>query len=47
MLSDVLKFEYMTQLLLDSNYLPLALKIFAMNDIQQVVDSKTDRLEHR
>lgn len=46
-LSHVLKFEYLTQLLLDSNYLPLALKIFAMYDVQQVVESRTDRLEHR
>ncbi|KAI8298691.1 Striatin-interacting protein 1 [Colletotrichum sp. SAR11_59] len=44
--SHVLKFEYMTQLLLDSNYLPLVLKLFAHQDIQQVVDSKTDRLEN-
>lgn len=44
---DVLKFEYLTQLLLDSNYLPLVLKLFAHQDIQSVVDSKTDRLEHR
>lgn len=45
--TDVLKFEYVTQLLLDSNYLPLVLKLFAHQDVQQVVDSKTDRLEHR
>ncbi len=44
---DVLKFEYSTQLLLDSNYIPLILKLFAHQDIQQVVDSKTDRLENR
>lgn len=36
----------MTQLLLDSNYLPLILKLFALHDVQQVVESKTDRLEH-
>lgn len=44
---DVLKFEYLSQLLLDSNYIPLVLKLFAHQDIQQVVDSKTDRTEHR
>ncbi|KAK3360008.1 HAM-2, protein required for hyphal anastomosis [Lasiosphaeria hispida] len=44
-ISHVLKFEYMTQLLLDSNYLPLVLKLFALHDIQQVVESKTDRIE--
>ncbi|KAI0525568.1 hypothetical protein F5B22DRAFT_590487 [Xylaria bambusicola] len=45
-ISHILKFEYLTQLLLDSNYLPLVLKLFAHQDIQQVVDSKADHLEH-
>ena len=45
--ADVLKFEYFTQLLLDSNYVPLVLKLFAHQDIQQVVDSKMDRVENR
>ncbi|KAI1130945.1 hypothetical protein F5Y10DRAFT_234729 [Nemania abortiva] len=45
-ISHILKFEYLTQLLLDSNYLPLALKLFAHQDIQQVVDSKADHIEH-
>ncbi|GKU16528.1 unnamed protein product [Fusarium langsethiae] len=44
--SHVLKFEYMTQLLLDSNYVPLVLKLFAHQDVQQVVDSKVDRVEN-
>ncbi|RDW89121.1 putative HAM-2 [Coleophoma cylindrospora] len=43
--SHVLKFEYLTQLLLDSNYLPLILKLFAHQEIEKVVDSKTDRLD--
>lgn len=45
--SDVLKFEYLTQLLLDSCYIPLVLKLFAVHDVQQVVENKLDRLEHR
>ncbi|KAI1171243.1 hypothetical protein F4777DRAFT_566161 [Nemania sp. FL0916] len=45
-ISHILKFEYLTQLLLDSNYLPLVLKLFAHQDIQQVVDSKADHIEH-
>ncbi|TGJ87916.1 hypothetical protein E0Z10_g806 [Xylaria hypoxylon] len=45
-ISHTLKFEYLTQLLLDSNYLPLVLKLFAHQDIQQVVDSKADHIEH-
>lgn len=32
--------------MLDHNYVPLILKLFAHQDIQQVVDSKTDRLEN-
>lgn len=46
MILDILKFEYLCQLLLDSNYIPLVLKFFAHQDVQQVVDSKTDRTDH-
>ncbi|KAI3324930.1 N1221-domain-containing protein [Xylariaceae sp. AK1471] len=45
-ISHILKFEYLTQLLLDSNYLPLVLKLFAHQDVQQVVDSTADHIEH-
>ncbi|KAH8908756.1 N1221-domain-containing protein [Coniochaeta sp. PMI_546] len=45
-LSHVLKFEYLTQLLLDANYIPLVLKLFALHDVQQVVETKSDRMEH-
>jgi hypothetical protein len=45
--ADVLKFEYMTQLLLDCNYVPLLLKLWAHQDVQQLVDSKTDKTENR
>lgn len=44
---DILKFEYLTQLLLDSNYLPLVLKLFAHQEIDKVVESRTDRDEMR
>ena len=47
MLVDILKFEYFTQLLLDSNYLPLVLKLFAHQEIDKVVDSRTDRDDMR
>jgi len=33
----------MTQLLLDSNYLPLILKFFAHQDVDKAVDHKIDR----
>ncbi|KAJ5263459.1 Phosphatidic acid phosphatase type 2/haloperoxidase [Penicillium angulare] len=41
--SHILKFEYMTQLLLDSNYLPLILKMFAHQDVDQAAAQKNDR----
>ncbi|KAK4228214.1 hypothetical protein QBC38DRAFT_415069 [Podospora fimiseda] len=45
-LSHILKFEYMTQLILDSNYIPLILKLFAMHDVQAIIENKLDRIEH-
>jgi hypothetical protein len=40
---DILKFEYLNQLLLDANYIPLILKLFAHQDIDRAVDQKNDR----
>lgn len=37
----------MTQLLLDSNYLPLILKMFAHQDVDTMVSQKNDRKEYR
>lgn len=42
---DILKFEFLTQLLLDSNYLPLILKLFAHQDLDKAIDSIIDREE--
>lgn len=42
-LSHILKFEYLTQLLLDSNYLPLILKLFAHQDVDRAVEQRNDR----
>ncbi|KAL8945851.1 MAG: hypothetical protein Q9222_007668, partial [Ikaeria aurantiellina] len=42
-LSHILKFEYMTQLLLDANYLPLILKFLAHQDVDKATDQKVDR----
>ncbi len=42
LLSDVLKFEYLTQLLLDANYIPLILKFFNQ-DIDRAVEQRNDR----
>ncbi|RPB20771.1 hypothetical protein L211DRAFT_791593 [Terfezia boudieri ATCC MYA-4762] len=44
--SHVLKFEYMTQLLLDTSYLPLMLRIFSHQDVGTHVNTKTDRSEY-
>ncbi|KHJ30156.1 putative required for hyphal anastomosis [Erysiphe necator] len=41
--SHILKFEYITQLLLDSNYLPLVLKVFAHQDTDKHTKNKTDK----
>lgn len=45
-LLDVLKFEYMTQLLLDTSYLPLILRLFSHVDVGTYINIKTDRLEY-
>lgn len=45
--SDILKFEYMTQLLLDSNYLPLILKTFIYQEVDKAISTKHDREEQR
>jgi hypothetical protein len=44
-LSHVLKFEYLTQLLLDSNYLQLTLKYFAHQNLEDLVAVQYDREE--
>lgn len=46
-MADILKFEYMTQLLLDSNYLPLILKMFAHQDVDHLITQQNDRKEYR
>jgi hypothetical protein len=42
-LSHILKFEYFTQLLLDSNYIPISLKYFAHQNLEDMVAIKYDR----
>lgn len=46
-LLDILKFEYLNQLLLDSNYVPLILKMFLHQDIDRAVAQKNDRDDMR
>lgn len=43
--SHILKFEYLTQLLLDANYLPLVLKFFAHTDVDKLVDTDCERTD--
>lgn len=43
--SDILKFEYLTQLLLDANYLPLIIKLFAHQDPDRAVEQRNDRAD--
>ena len=42
-ISHILKFEYLTQLLLDSNYVQLTLKYFAHQNLEDLVAFKYDR----
>ncbi|KIX09005.1 uncharacterized protein Z518_00083 [Rhinocladiella mackenziei CBS 650.93] len=42
-ISHILQFEYMTQLLLDSNYVQLTLKYFAHQNLEDLVAFKYDR----
>lgn len=42
---DILKFEYMTQLLVDSSYIPLVLKLLQLQEIERVVAYRCDREE--
>ncbi|KAG8625907.1 hypothetical protein KVT40_006308 [Elsinoe batatas] len=45
-LSHILRYEYLTQLLLDSNYIPLVLKLWQTQDISRAVHFKLDRPSH-
>ena len=40
---DILKFEYLAQLLLDSNYIPLILKLLQSQELERVVNYRCDR----
>ncbi|OCL08760.1 N1221-domain-containing protein [Glonium stellatum] len=41
--SHVLKFEYLTQLLVDSSYIPLILKLLQLQEIERLVNYKCER----
>ncbi|KAF2085716.1 N1221-domain-containing protein, partial [Saccharata proteae CBS 121410] len=41
--SHVLKFEYLAQLLVDSNYIPLTLKLLQVQEIEKAINYRSDR----
>jgi len=43
--SDILKFEYLGQLLLDSNFVQVILKLLQSQDVEKVVNCRTERTE--
>ncbi|KAH4353473.1 hypothetical protein HBH98_006140 [Parastagonospora nodorum] len=43
--SHVLKFEYITQLLVDSSYVPLILKLLQLQEIEKIVNFKSEQEE--
>ena len=45
--SHILRYEYLTQLLLDSNYIPMVLKLWQSLDISRACHHKLDRPEYK
>lgn len=43
--SHILKFEYITQLLVDSSYIPLILKLLQLQEIEKIVNFKSEQEE--
>lgn len=44
-IADILKYEYITQLLVDSSYVPLILKLLQLQEIDKVVNFKCEQEE--
>ncbi|OAL55329.1 N1221-domain-containing protein [Pyrenochaeta sp. DS3sAY3a] len=44
-ISHILKFEYITQLLVDSSYVPLILKLLQLQEIERIVNFKSEQEE--
>jgi len=42
---DILKFEYVTQLLVDSSYVPLILKLLQLQEVEKLVNFKCEQEE--
>jgi hypothetical protein len=43
--SHILKFEYITQLLVDSSYVPLILKLLQLQEVEKIVNCKSEQEE--
>ncbi|KAF3002904.1 Factor arrest protein 11 [Curvularia kusanoi] len=43
--SHILKFEYITQLLVDSSYIPLILKLLQLQEVEKIVNFKSEQEE--
>lgn len=43
MLEDVLRYEYLTQLLLDQNYVPTFIKMWSVTDISRACHFRLDK----
>lgn len=44
---DVLKFEYLTQLLVDANYIPMVLKLLQTQEIEKIVNYKCENEDYK
>jgi hypothetical protein len=44
--SHILKFEYMTQLLVDANFIPIVLKLFQTQETNKIINYRMDRAEY-
>lgn len=44
-LVDILKFEYITSLLIDSSYVPLILKLLQLQEVERIVNFKSEQEE--
>jgi hypothetical protein len=46
-ITDVLKFEYLTQLLVDANYIPMVLKLLQTQEIEKIVNYKCENEDYK
>lgn len=44
---DVLKFEYLTQLLVDANYIPVVLKLLSQQEVEKLINYKCENEDYK